>query len=321
MRLHIKESVNSCSLIESYDYDLTKILIELLTKNEPIKLDSDYLGDDVTEDEIWNYKNDPIMVEIKADMGEFVKEIAKDIEKIEGVKDVNVVQSKSVGMSTYITVTFISPRDTQGNTKLVNDYMKYYGAEYTLKLRLSNHEVSKATDADVLVNLLNKKFDQFKKEVLDIVTKHSQQLTNYYRDYKNKKKVSSSQKQRNKERQARLQAYRQMIIDKKKKQQNSGKKESLDISDVSNTYVTDDYDIPEWAEVLDSMITKETSDYLQAVNTTTSDILASVTAIIDLDDEVIDVIVNCLNDNVIDYTCCNDFDHYQFLYDVEDQLQ
>lgn len=436
MVLRIKESNNrrTSYIKETFDYDLTNLLIELLTKTEPIKTDGEYLGDEtISSKDMYKYDTDPTMVEVKSDMYDFVSEIADEIKKLPGVKKVDVVSSKSVGISTYLTVYFEKPSD---NSKLTQSYLSAYKGEYELKFRISNHDVQKATDADVLIDVLGKKFNEFKDEVIKLVKTRIGQLDNYYRDFKKSKKVSSSQKARNKERTQRKAAYAAV---QKKKQQRT-RRESLDITDyrlddedelldsdiidmdidvidsdiadvdnysdidsvdidsnidvdefdtdidefdtdefdtdefdiepddieydleldiddlddlddlidyaddldtdtedevsitydngsiydtmgdTTDMYVTDEFDIPEWSEVLDDMITKETEDYLQAIGTDTSEVLASVVAVMDLDDCVIGTVADCLNDNIIDYTCCDDFDDCQLVYDIEERL-
>ena len=307
-------------LTEDYDYDLTNLLIEILTKNEPIKPDADYIDsdDEINSSNIWKYQNDPVFVELKSDMKDFCEEIKREILKIEGINSVSIYSSKSVGFSTYITVKFTKPpRDS----KLNDEYLKGYGSEYELKFRLSNHEVAKATDADVQIDLLGKKFNEFKDEVLNIVKQRVEQLSNYYRDFKKTKKISASQKQRNKERKARQQSYKTNVVAKKNRyNDNKGynndslrkQKESLNMFESFG------------GERLLSMLDDNVIDYLKAVHTDIEDIASEIERHFKSDGysyiEILRVASKCLNAYIIEYTFDDDFDFELLFDDMEKYL-
>lgn len=301
----------STRLTENYDYDLTSLLIEILTKEEPIKLDSDYLSkngeEEIDSQNMWKYKDDPVFVELKSDMEDFCNDIKKEILKIEGVDSVTIKPSQSVGLSTYITVQFTKPpRDS----KLNIDYLAGYGNEYKLKFRLSNHDVTKATDADVRVDLLGKKYAEFQKEVLDIVKQRVQQLDNYYRDFKKTKKVSASQKQRNKDRNTRKQAYKDVIM-KKNKYGNKG------YNNDSGRKKTESYFMDETfgGDRLIYMLHDDTIDYLDAAHVNVEDIVDNIEHHFGFDINYIELLktaAKCLNDYVLEYT----FDDNLFDYDL-----
>lgn len=297
---------------EYYDIDITHMLFELLNKNEPIKLDSDYLDDDdVDETNIWKYSKDPTLIELKSDMQKFCEDICKEINKIQGVDSATITTSQSVGMSTYITIHFTKPPK---DSKLNVDYLNGYSGEYTLKLRLSNHKVSKATDADILIDLLGKKFNQFEKEVLDIVKQRVEQLNNYYRDFKRTKKISSSQKQRNKERKQRKQEYKN-VVSQKNKYKKSNKTESLELFNLS-----DDTDIDYITDQITDLLYDETLNYLRSANIEVIDILRLVFDYLDLDDYLVELTVKCLNKYVLDYSAFDTFDVTAFLNDLDDLI-
>lgn len=307
-------------LYETYDYDLTSLLIEILTKEEPIKSDEDYLDteEDVNSSNIWKYKDDPVFVELKSDMESFCNEIKNDILKIDGVEKVTIYTSKSVGFSTYITVKFKKPpRDS----KLNSDYLNGYGDEYELKFRLSNHKVSKVTDADILIDLLGKKFNQFKTEVLDIVAQRVQQLNNYYRDFKNTKKVSASQKQRNKDRKARQASYKSDVVAKKNKYNgNKGynndsmrKKESFRIRESFGK------------DRVYSLLNSDTINYLDSSNVDLENLVSQVEQHFGLRDydyvTLMTTLADCLNSFIIEYTFDeNSFDTDLLFNDMQEQL-
>lgn len=300
--------VYSC---KTHDYDLTSLLIEILTKDEPIKSDEDYLDteEDVNSSNIWKYKDDPVFIELKSDMEDFCNEIKKELLQIDGVEKVIIYTSKSVGLSTYITVKFKKPpRDS----KLNSDYLNGYGGEYELKFRLSNHKVFKSTDADVLIDILGKKFDQFKTEVVNIVTQRVQQLNNYYRDFKNTKKISASQKQRNKDRKARQSSYTSDVVSKKTKYGgNKGynndsmrKKESLRIHESFGK------------DRVSSLLDTNTISYLDSANVNLEELISRVEQYFGFQEydyvTLLTTLASCLNSFIIEYT----FDETSFDYDL-----
>ena len=219
--------------IEDYefDYDLSSFLIELLTKTDKIKKDSeyvnDYLGtDEATEDTIKNYKKVPVFTELEQDMKQFCDDICKEIETIPGVESATCKSSRSLGMSTYITVHFVKPtnndRDIQPylkqDRKFINHYLGGFGdgngyeGEYKLKFRLSNHAVVRATDADFEIDVTDRVYNDFKDEVIKICKKRVQQLQSYIADFKRTGKISPKQVQRNIERRKRKAAYNEVLL-------------------------------------------------------------------------------------------------------------
>lgn len=300
-------------LTEDFDYDLTDLLIEILTKDEPIKVDEDYIEDeeDVDKDNIWKYQSNPVFVELKSDMTDFCEEIKNEILKIDGVESVVIKPSKSVGLSTYITVNFTKPpRDS----KLNSDYLNGYAGEYKLKFRLSNHKVTKATDADVLVDLLGKKFNEFKTEVVDVVKQRVQQLSNYYRDFKNTKKVSSSQKQRNKERKARKQTYNTNVMGRKPSGGNKGYNNNSWRQQQESFSMLESFG----RDRLYSMLDDNVIDYLNAVHTDLEEVVSMVEKHFGLKEygyvDLLRAAAECLNTFIIEYTFEDDNFDYDLLF-------
>lgn len=307
-------------ITEDFDYDLTGLLIEILTKDEPIKDDADYIDSDETinSSNIWKYQSDPVFVELKSDMSDFCDEIKREILKIDGVDSVTITPSKSVGFSTYITVNFTKPPK---DSKLNSDYINGYGGEYKLKFRLSNHQVSKATDADVLIDLLGKKFDQFKTEVLNIVTQRVQQLSNYYRDFKNTKKVSASQKQRNKERKARQQSYNTNVVAKKNKYNGNKGYNNYSWRQKESFSVFESFG----RDRLYSMLDTGTVEYLDTAHTNLEEIVSMIEEHFGFKDydyvTLLRTTADCLNSYIIEYTFEEGIFNYDLLFaDMQEQL-
>ena len=320
-----------CDYLEDYDFDidLNKVLNEILDKNTKIKLDSDYVNDylgknDATEDNIKSYSDLEIFSELKSDMRSLCDSIASEVSKIPGVEGVKVKSSGSLGMSTYITVSFIKPSPTDKNLKsyiskdlkFINHYLSGFGngggyeGEYRLKFRLSNHDVVKATDADVEVNVTNKIYNEFKDEVVNMCKKRIQELNSYLNDFKKTGKISNKQVERNKERKQHRDAYNRIY------------------HEIINT-IMNKLPISEsfGGERLQAVIETEAEnilDYLNMCNIKLEDIVSAVeTEFRDYKINYIQLIratAECLVENIIDYTFDDSFDYDLLFEDIRKEL-
>lgn len=236
MKLYIEEHTSCPSNITemlfreyinyNYDYDLTQLFLELLSKEVPIKLDSEYINDandfdNATEKNIKKYADDPTFKELKSDMYDFAVEICKKLNKLPYVDNTSITRSDSVGLSTYITVKFKEPtKDNpivqlgmRKDPKFLGHFLSGFGdgegynGEYKLKFRLSNHDVKGATDAGVEINILGKVFNKFEAEVLNKCERHYKKLEQYLENFLKTMKIPAAQKQRNKERREREARY------------------------------------------------------------------------------------------------------------------
>lgn len=305
----------------NYDYDLSTLLDEILTKTEPIKLDSEYLNDyigtdDIEEKDVKNYKGHPVFNDLKDDMWNFATEICNEIKKIPGVENATVKRSKSVGLSTYISVSFTQPNKNdpklapylKDDKKLITHYLGGYGdgegyqGEYFTKIRLSNHDVKKATNAEFILDIHNEKFDQFKNEVLSICKKRVRQLQSYFNDFLKNRKITDKQKERNAKRRARLDAYNEIInviyrgLSKSLKESFGGERLQATLEIKAQNVL----------------------DYLKYTNTKIEDIISAIES--EFADvriaysRLIRVCAECLVENIIEYTFEDSFD-YELLFD------
>lgn len=311
-----------------FDIDLNKVLNEILDKNTKIKLDSeyvnDYLGkDEATEDNIKNFKNVAVFKELEDDMESFCNDIAKEISKIPDVEDVKIKKSKSLGMSTYIIVTFEKPSPNDKSlkpyidkdSKFINHYLSGfgnggYGGEYRLKFRLSNHDVVKATDADVEINVTNKIYNEFKDEVVKMCKKRIQQLDNYFDDFKRTGKISPKQIARNKERNERRNAYNKIYH------------EIINVL-INKLPLTESFG----GERLQAVIETEAEnilDYLNICNVKLEDIVSAVESKFrDCKVSYVQLIratAECLVENILDYTFEDSFDYNLLFDDIRKEL-
>ncbi len=311
-----------------FDIDLNKVLNEILDKNTKIKLDSeyvnDYLGkDEATEDNIKNFKNVAVFKELEDDMESFCNDIAKEISKIPDVEDIKIKKSKSLGMSTYIIVTFEKPSPNDKSlkpfidkdSKFINHYLSGfgnggYGGEYRLKFRLSNHDVVKATDADVEINVTNKIYNEFKDEVVKMCKKRIQQLDNYFDDFKRTGKISPKQIARNKERNERRNAYNKIYH------------EIINVL-INKLPLTESFG----GERLQAVIETEAEnilDYLNICNVKLEDIVSAVES--EFRDckvsyvQLIRATAECLVENILDYTFEDSFDYNLLFDDIRKEL-
>ena len=304
-----------------YDIDLTEMLIELLDKNTPIKKDSeyvnDYLGkDEATEDNIKNYKKVPVFTDIENDMYDFCESICKEIEKIPGVESARAKKSQSLGMSTYITVNFTQPSKTDKDVidaskkdpKFLGHYLSGfksgggYAGEYRLKFRLSNHDVKRATDADVILDVTGQTYEDFKNEVLNLCKKRVQQLDNYFDNFKKTGKISPKQIKRNEERKTRRDAYNEIL--------------NVIYNNLSVT-LKESFG----GTRLKSMVELEAENVLQYLDMSNIKLEDIVNAVeVEFSDEpiiyakLLAICAECLVENVIEYTFDGGFD-YELLFD------
>ena len=314
-------AVKSLFIYEDFDYDidLNTVLKEIIDKHSKIKLDSEYVNDflgkdEATEDNIKSYSDLKVFDELKSDMRSLCDSIASEVSKIPGVEGVKVKSSGSLGMSTYITVTFEKPSPNDRSlkpyinkdNKFINHYLSGFGngggyeGEYRLKFRLSNHDVVKATDADVEINVVNKVYNEFKDEVINICKKRVQQLDNYLNNFKKTGTISPKQVARNKERKQRRDTYNNVYHEIKTF--NFG----LDDNQMRIAFVAFDRD--NTGEI----------DYLNMCNVRLEDVVSAVEA--EFRDYKVDYIsllkatAECIVENIIDYTFEDSFD-YELLFD------
>lgn len=310
-------------LKEDFDTDLTPLLIEILTKNKSIKLDSEYINDyygdnRANEDNIWKFGKDSVIKNLKDDMADFCTDICDKIKQIEGVESAVIKRSQSVGMSTYITVKFIKPTKDDpkiapyiaNDPKFLSHYLSGFGqgggyeGEYKLKFRISNHEVVHATDADIEVDVLNKKFKQFEKEVVDMVNKRKRQLDSYLNDYIRTEKISPKQLKRNQERKARKAAYNEI----------------LGVNKYNRKSLTESYKESFGSDRLDTMLYSDTKDYLRLANISVDNVLDIAETYVKVGSieytTFLNIVADCLNKYVIDYTYDDSFDSVAFVADL-----
>ena len=334
MKLYITESFNKKQLIKEslffeyvnsdYDYDLTSWLVELVSTKTPIKLDSEYVDDKcdfdkATEQNIKQWANDPIFTELKDDMYDFASVIADEIEQLPGVESVVPKSSKSVGLSTYITVHFRKPtkddpfikQNTKKDKSFLGHYLSGFGedggyeGEYSLKFRLSNHPVKYATDAGVEVDILGKVYNEFKNEVVNKCKKHIQSLDNYLKDFARTGKISPKQIKRNQERKERKDKYNRKTT------------EILHKLTKSN-YLKESYG----TEALYSRLDRDVQSLLQRYYINTEDIIDAIQVYFRelpmVFADLIRIAALCINSNIHNYIIDTDnFDLQAFLNDME----
>ena len=337
MKLYITESVNTEHLINEclffeyvnsdYDYDLTSLLVELLTTKSPIKLDSEYINDKydfdkATEQNIKQWTNDPIFAELKSDMYDFATVIADELEQLPEVESVVVKSSKSVGLSTYITVHFKKPtkndpfirQNIKKDKGFLGHYLSGFGedggyeGEYTLKFRLSNHPVKYATDAGVEVDILGKVYNEFKDEVVNKCKKHIQSLDNYLKDFARTGKVSPKQIKRNQERNARKDKY-------------NGKTNEVLQQLITSNYLKESYG----TEALESYLDPDTVEVLHRFHINLEDVVDAIQVYFRelpmVFAQLIRIASNCINAEPNSYIYDDTkFDLQAFLNDMESYI-
>lgn len=310
---------------EQYDYDFTAYLIELLDKNTPIKLDSEYVNDyngndEATEANITKYADCPVFKELENDMFDFANEICAEIKKLPYIYDARVKSSKSVGCSTYITVNFKKPdRNDPKYAEIYKNDPKFfthydqgfgtgggYGSEYKLKFRISNHDVKRASDAGVEVNVLGKTFDEFKDYILDVVEKHQEKLTSYLATFIQTGKISNKQLARNKVKKDREAKYNKAYH----------RRESLNKMIIDESFGT---------QRLRTLLNPETLDYINMTHTNLETVLElaeedkelkSLTYI-----DLLKLVAGCLNAYIIEYTFDETFNEAVFLDDLRNAYE
>ena len=314
-------------LEEDYDIDLFSYLLEILNKNEPIKLDSDYLNDyyerdDIKEDDVWQYKDDKAIKELKADMYEWVEEIQKAVLNIPGVESAKISDSTQAGMSTYLNVSFEKPNENdpiakeklKDDKKFITHYLSGfgnngggYGGEYRLKFRISNHDAKHISNTNVFMNILGHNFNWIKDTIVDLCKKRVLQLQSYWKDYCRTGEISPKQIKRNQKRKdgefLRLEYLKKGFINEKYthllKETFGGDRIKSMLNNITLKYLENvGVDIEDIVYNVESHFQKAKIDYIALLY----------------------ILVNCLNQFIIEYTFDEGFD-YDLLYsDMQQEI-
>lgn len=313
-------------LEEDYDIDIFQYLIEILNKNEPIKLDSDYLNDyfnrnDITEKDVWQYKNTDFMDDLKADMYDWVNVIKSKVEKIPGVDYVDIIGSNQAGLSTYLKVMFKRPDENdpiakeklKDDPKFLTHYFSGFGqdggydGEYRLKFRISNHPEHRGADTNVFMNILGHDYNWIKQQIIGLCNKRADQLAHYWQDYCRTGKISPKQIKRNNDRR-------------------EGKDIRLEY--LKNGYISDRH-IKFLKETfggdrLYTMLDTNVLNYLKDVNVDIEDIVADIEAYfqsVRIDYmALLYILTQCLNRYVIEYTFDDGFDYDLLHQDMKKEI-
>lgn len=305
-----------------YDIKLSNYIIELLTHEEPIKTDTeyinDYYGDDrATGKRVSLFADCPVFIDLKTDMESFATEICNAISERPEVKSATVNDSPNhAGISTYITVLFKHPKEfdsafVQDKLKTDPQYITHYesgigngeglGGEYKLEFRLSTHDVSrrKGTSADVYIDITGKVFDYFKRRVLSYVDDRIRYINDAWQNYKEKGEYPQEQIERNRIRSRAKHSRRPWI-------------QEMFISKLNNYKLTE--------STASNII--EVNKYLQSINLSMDDLLIWVDFMFsDIPvEKLIDVMAICLSENIIEYTYEDRFDYELFYNDLVEIL-
>mgnify|MGYP000883080921 CR=1 FL=1 len=293
--------------------NIPKWLVELLKKDEPIKLDSEYVNDyynitDATEDNINNWKGSKVFSELKKDMEDWCTAISHKIEQLPGVENCRIKGSDSAGMSTYINVNFKRPSDKDADVrsrlkddpKFLTHYFSGFGkgggyeGEYRLKFRVSNHK-PKFTDANVYVNILNHNYSWIESKILELCKKRITQLDSYWKDYLRTGQISPKQQKRNASRK-------------------DGDVIVLEVLNPKHIYIIKE---SFGTDRLDIMLDDNTLKYLDASHTDLEDVLSEVESYFSNVEyiKLLNVMAKCLNKFVIEYTFEDDYFNTELLID------
>ena len=320
---NILENYFRSYLEEDYDIDIFQYLLEILNKNEPIKLDSEYLNNyynknDITETDVWQYKDTEFMDDLKADMRNWVTTIKSEVEKIPGVDYADIIGSNQAGLSTYLKVMFKRPdeNDPVAKEKLKDDpkflthYFSGFGhdggydGEYRLKFRISNHPEHRGADTNVFMNILGHDYNWIRQQIIELCNKRANQLTHYWRDYCKTGKISPKQIKRNKD-----------------------KREGKDIrlEYLRNGYISDAH-IKFLKETfggdrIQTLLDANTLSYIDTTDVNLEDIVANVET--HFQSSSIDyitllfILADCLNKFILDYTFDTGFNYDHLYEDME----
>lgn len=276
MKLHIREYTQHTRSLRRF---VESLLSELIGANDKISSWEEYVSNYDPNKDYREYTNDPTLLDVKNDLITMVKSLDDELQSIPKVRVVKFKQSSKTGLSNYIEIKFDKPRDDK--------YTRYYGDEYMLNIRLSDH-IPKSGLKDTVTNNLDitgRTFNNVAAEVINIVKNHSNKLQQFENNWKKKRKPSNTKKAdyRNKHKQKREGFTRNIM--------------SINLE----PYVY---------------------DYLDAVNVCVDDIITELEYRTDFGDltyrEISDIVVNCLNANIIDYTFEDYMDWEMLANDVQD---
>lgn len=283
IKLKLKLKENKINLQEKMLKSFTEsLLLELLNKTDKIQHWEDYIDDYDTNKNRNFYKDDPRLKEVKKDLYEMLLTLEQELYDIPKVRSVKFKESDHTGLSNYIEIKFTKPLDSK--------YCSHYGNEYILNIRLSDHIPKQGYSPSVTnnIDIVGQTFNDLKRIVMGIVKTQSNKLSQFETRWKKSKKPSSNRKNFNK--------------GKKK-----NKKESFT------------------RDILRAKLEPGVVQYLDSVDVDMDEIPTELGHMVDFGEltyrQIIDIITDCLNRNVIEYTF-EDFMNWELLADdVQEVIQ
>ena len=179
-------------IFENNTYYLKVNLYELIGNKDKVQPAYTYI-DGATSNNINRYAEHPIMNELKQDIETFCEEICNRLNDLDCVRRAYVDgSSPDAGLSTYITVCFNKPNNSE--------YLRKYKKDYEIKIRLSDHGEDFVGTEDYGIDMVGKNVDEFYKDVEQLVIDHNYMMQNEYQKYVQTQQVSNLQRYRKKRR-------------------------------------------------------------------------------------------------------------------------
>lgn len=251
---------------------------ELINANDKISRWEDYVDDYDSNRPRKSYSNDTTLLDVKNDLLDMIQSLDSDLQSIPKVRSVKFKSSSHVGLSNYIEIKFEKPRDDK--------YLKYYGSEYMLNIRLSDHIPQGGYASSVTNNLdiVGRTFNDVKEDILNIARTQSNKLSQFESNWKKKCKPSSTRKNQHK----------------------------ASAKNNKNRYKNESYT----KALMKTYVEPYVEQYLESVDVAVEYIIPELNHRVDFEDlnyrQIVDIVVHCLNTNIIDYTF-DDFMNWELL--------
>ena len=175
-------------LIENYFNNKLKnfsesLLKELIGKFDKIKKAEDYIPNFDSKQPYSSYKDEPELLEVKADLADMLEDLKKNLLEISKVRRVSFEISPYYGLSNYLTVYLDKPSDPKF---LITDNIR---TKYKMKFKLSDHFNS--GEEEFNYDLIGKTFSNIainiENDVRQRINELNQKEKNWNNKHKNKK--------------------------------------------------------------------------------------------------------------------------------------
>lgn len=160
MKLFIREDI---IIPKEYRPIVESVFVELLKSDDVVNELSTYIPNFDPEVNYEDYKDEPIVKDIKADIYNSIKSLKSDIEALPKVRIADFTISKHMGLSNYVHIRFHKPVEAPDSWR--HDFKHLYD----MNLKVSDHFNFNRPSVTHTLRILNKTLSQINSDIMDIV--------------------------------------------------------------------------------------------------------------------------------------------------------